>query len=382
MSETPDSDYTDVSVPDEDLPEDLQTGRGQPAGRAADRRRRSTGPGRPAHRRPRTRRRRQPGPPRAADADASDDAHHGAPDSDELTGASYRIGPPAAPSVGRCPPRSTQRYGSDVLASDWRAPKNGRAVPAVAESGAVVEEVMTDFCGEIVAVDRDLDTLTLEDRRGKRRTFPLGPGFLLEGRPVILSAPVRQGPARADAYGVRVGRRARRPGAGRPGQPHLRRGPPRRRAGREGVGRRPAARGRGRGVPRRRRRPGRSPARLRAPGRSAASACWSTTWSPAPRRAGSPRRSAVPPSGEHVLVVGPSVRGRLGRGEARPARARPLARRAALGGVEEGRVPPPRLAATHAGGHRPRLEADPGGCRRTPTSSPPCSAGSRSSSTS
>ena len=49
---------------------------------------------------------------------------------------------------------------------------------------------MTDFCGEIVAVDRDLGTLTLEDRRGRRRAFPLGPGFLLEGRPVILSAPV------------------------------------------------------------------------------------------------------------------------------------------------------------------------------------------------
>ena len=89
-------------------------------------------------------------------------------------------------------PRS-QRYGSDVLAGDWRAPKNGRAVPAVAELGAVVEEVMTDFVGEIVAVDRDIDTLTLEDRRGKRRTFPLGPGFLLEGKPVVLTRPVRGG---------------------------------------------------------------------------------------------------------------------------------------------------------------------------------------------
>ncbi len=89
------------------------------------------------------------------------------------------------------------RYGSDVLSTDWRAPKNGRATPATAELGAVVEEVMTDFCGEIVAVDRDLDTLTLEDRRGKRRTFPLGPGFLLEGRPVILSAPVRKGPPKS-----------------------------------------------------------------------------------------------------------------------------------------------------------------------------------------
>jgi hypothetical protein len=82
------------------------------------------------------------------------------------------------------------RYGTDVLATDWRAPKRGRAVEAVAELGAVVEEVTTDWCGEIVAVDRDLDTLTLEDRRGRRRSFPLGTGFLLEGKPVVLRAPV------------------------------------------------------------------------------------------------------------------------------------------------------------------------------------------------
>ena len=100
------------------------------------------------------------------------------------------------------------RYGSDVLATDWRAPKRGRAVEAPAELGAVVEEVTTDWCGEIVAVDRDLDTLTLEDRRGKRRTFPLGPGFLLEGRPVILVPPVRggapAGPARTASGSVAV----------------------------------------------------------------------------------------------------------------------------------------------------------------------------------
>ena len=86
---------------------------------------------------------------------------------------------------------SRDRHGSDVLASDWRAPKRGRAVDAPAELGAVVEEVTTDWCGEIVAVDRDLHTVTLEDRRRRRRTFPLGPGFLLDGKPVILSAPVR-----------------------------------------------------------------------------------------------------------------------------------------------------------------------------------------------
>ncbi len=85
----------------------------------------------------------------------------------------------------------TDRYGTDVLAGDWRKPKGGRAVETPAELGAVVEEVMTDWCGEIVAVDRDLDTLTLEDRRQRRRTFPLGPGFLLDGKPVILTPPVR-----------------------------------------------------------------------------------------------------------------------------------------------------------------------------------------------
>ena len=89
------------------------------------------------------------------------------------------------------------RYGTDVLSGDWRAPRHGRATETPAALGMVVEEVTTDWCGEVVAIDRDIDTLTLEDRRGKRRTFPLGPGFLLEGKPVILTRPVRSGPAPA-----------------------------------------------------------------------------------------------------------------------------------------------------------------------------------------
>ncbi|MGZ4459594.1 MAG: DUF3097 domain-containing protein [Nocardioidaceae bacterium] len=90
---------------------------------------------------------------------------------------------------------SHDRYGSDVLNTDWRAPRRGRAVEIAADKGLVVEEVTTDWCGEIVAVERDLMTVTLEDRRGKRRTFPLGAGFLLEGVPVILMPPSRKGPA-------------------------------------------------------------------------------------------------------------------------------------------------------------------------------------------
>src|SRR5919107_2064563 len=92
--------------------------------------------------------------------------------------------------------RPVDRYGADVLGTDWRAPRRGRAVEVQADKGLVVEEVTTDWCGEIVRVERDLATVTLEDRRGARRTFPLGPGFLLEGVPVILTAPQRGGPAR------------------------------------------------------------------------------------------------------------------------------------------------------------------------------------------
>jgi len=91
---------------------------------------------------------------------------------------------------------SFDRYGPDVLQSDWRAPKRGRSNPIEADLGLVVEEVMTNWCGEIVRVDRDLRTVELEDRRGRRRTFPLGPGFLLEGAPVILLAPARAAPQR------------------------------------------------------------------------------------------------------------------------------------------------------------------------------------------
>jgi len=87
-------------------------------------------------------------------------------------------------------------------------------VETPATKGEVVEEVTTDFCGEIVQVDRDLHTVTLEDRLRKRRTFPLGAGFLLEGRPVILVAPPRSGgpthPTRTASGSIAVhGSRAR-----------------------------------------------------------------------------------------------------------------------------------------------------------------------------
>ena len=62
------------------------------------------------------------------------------------------------------------------------------AVPTVAaETDLVVEDAATGFCGAVLGIEGKL--VRLEDNRGKVRVFPLGSGFLLEGKAVILSAP-------------------------------------------------------------------------------------------------------------------------------------------------------------------------------------------------
>ncbi|GAA1144961.1 DUF3097 domain-containing protein [Ornithinicoccus hortensis] len=83
------------------------------------------------------------------------------------------------------------RYGTDVLSGDWRAPARGRAQSVEAELGMVVEDVETGWCGAICRVEKagGMHVVHLEDRRGRRKGFPLGPGFLLEGRPVVLTPP-------------------------------------------------------------------------------------------------------------------------------------------------------------------------------------------------
>jgi hypothetical protein len=54
-------------------------------------------------------------------------------------------------------------------------------------NGLVVEETETGFCGAVVRLEGRL--VELEDYFGKVRTFPLGRGFLIEGRPVELVVP-------------------------------------------------------------------------------------------------------------------------------------------------------------------------------------------------
>jgi len=103
------------------------------------------------------------------------------------------------------------RYGSDVLGGDWRRPPRGRSSELSAEPGLVVEEVTTGFVGAVTRVERDLGVVELEDRHRARRTFPLGPGFLVDGAPVVLTAPARRAPAGPDrtASGSRLADDAR-----------------------------------------------------------------------------------------------------------------------------------------------------------------------------
>ncbi|MEU5386551.1 DUF3097 domain-containing protein [Kitasatospora cineracea] len=89
----------------------------------------------------------------------------------------------------------SREYGPD-LTPPW---KRQQAAPEVAaERDLVVEEVATGFCGAVVRCERTAEgfTVTLEDRFGKHRVFPLVPrGFLLEGRVVTLVRPVAAAPA-------------------------------------------------------------------------------------------------------------------------------------------------------------------------------------------
>ncbi|KGM11705.1 DUF3097 domain-containing protein [Cellulomonas bogoriensis] len=93
---------------------------------------------------------------------------------------------------------TTDRYGRDVLAAG-RAPRAPRSTPTPAEPGLVVEEVTSGWVGAVVRVERSggMRVVVLEDRHGRTRTFPLGPGFWVDGKPVELTPPVAPtGPGR------------------------------------------------------------------------------------------------------------------------------------------------------------------------------------------
>jgi hypothetical protein len=108
----------------------------------------------------------------------------------------------------------TQHYG-DPLASGGRRRKEIPTV--VGESGLVLEDPATGFCGAVTSIGKD--GAVLEDAKGRRRVFPLRPaGFLIDGQPVTVvrpaAAPAK--PARSSSGSVRVaGLRARTARGGR-----------------------------------------------------------------------------------------------------------------------------------------------------------------------
>jgi hypothetical protein len=93
-------------------------------------------------------------------------------------------------------------YGDDILNGGrgrggrrlGRGPRGGpgpedRAPEVPAEPGLVAEDPGSGFCGAVVACDKF--GVTLEDRFGKRRVFPLtAAAFLIDGKPVTLVRPV------------------------------------------------------------------------------------------------------------------------------------------------------------------------------------------------
>ena len=85
--------------------------------------------------------------------------------------------------------RSRQYDAETVTARPVR-----RAVETVpADRGLVVEEASTGWCGAVVECDKE--RVSLEDRHGKVRVFPLEPaGFLLDGVAVTLTRPVLAAP--------------------------------------------------------------------------------------------------------------------------------------------------------------------------------------------
>jgi hypothetical protein len=83
------------------------------------------------------------------------------------------------------------RYGFDVLADNPHRAKV-RSTELQAQIGMVVEDAQTGYVGAIVRME--YGRMELEDRSGRIKPFPIGPGYLVDGKPVILTAPRRAAP--------------------------------------------------------------------------------------------------------------------------------------------------------------------------------------------
>ncbi|MDU3551266.1 MAG: DUF3097 family protein, partial [Actinomyces sp.] len=71
----------------------------------------------------------------------------------------------------------------------------------------VLEDISSGWVGAVTRVEKSggVHLVELEDRRGRKRSFPLGGGFWLEGKPIIAlppkAAPAQKAPTLTTAGG-------------------------------------------------------------------------------------------------------------------------------------------------------------------------------------
>ncbi|MCI7670782.1 MAG: DUF3097 family protein [Schaalia hyovaginalis] len=110
-------------------------------------------------------------------------------------------------------PNPNDPYGTDVLSVDPHREGPGarrpRSTEVRLEMGMVLEDVTTGWVGAVVGIEKSggIHLVELEDRHGRTRSFPLGAGFWLEGRPIIALPPLPSSARRAPSLATPAGRR-------------------------------------------------------------------------------------------------------------------------------------------------------------------------------
>lgn len=102
-------------------------------------------------------------------------------------------------------------YGTNIFEFDPHRDGPGarrpRSVEVPIEFGMVLEDISSGWVGAVTRVEKSggVHLVELEDRRGRKRSFPLGGGFWLEGKPIIAlppkAVPVQKAPALTTAGG-------------------------------------------------------------------------------------------------------------------------------------------------------------------------------------
>jgi hypothetical protein len=96
--------------------------------------------------------------------------------------------------TSRPTPSRTHDYRGAFDAAGARVVRKKEIPEVVAERGTVVEDPGSGFCGAVVRVD--VREVTLEDRHGRHRVFPMRPAaFLVDGKLSTLVPPQRAAPA-------------------------------------------------------------------------------------------------------------------------------------------------------------------------------------------